>query len=135
MSNSLPYKVPAWASGTMVSEFTLQPGTKVQMVVDKMAYDAIVARENTNFASNWASFENIPDQAFARNNLSITPVFKNDVGYVLELEIVKPLNAQIGVVGSQGAATGLANQVNFMFSPRNGGDFFKYVGSNGRALQ
>jgi hypothetical protein len=119
-------KAPAWKDGTQIAEVTLQPRTKVQMVVDKAAYDAI-KDGNLNFVGNWATFDNIPSQAFARNNLAITNEFKKDVGYVVELEIVKPVNAQIGVVGSQGAAPGGANQLNFLFHPRNGGEFFKRV--------
>ena len=125
-------KAPAWKSGTQIAEVTMQPGTKVQMVVDKAAFDAIVQDGKMNFVGNWASFNNISNQAFARNNLAITNEFKKDVGYVVELEIIKPVNAQIGVVGSQGTATGGANQLNFLFEQRNGGEFFKFV--VGRAL-
>jgi hypothetical protein len=119
-------KAPAWKEGTQIAEATMQPGTKVQMVVSKDAYDQLGAG-NMNFVGNWASFDNVPNQAFARNNLAITKGFKEDVGYVVELEITKPVNAQIGVVGSQGAATGGANQLNFLFDSRNGGEFFKLV--------
>lgn len=94
-------KTPAWKEGTQIAEATMQPGTKVQMVVDKAAFDAI-KEGNMNFVGNWATFDNIPNQAFARNNLAITNEFKKDVGYVVELEILKPVNAQIGVVGAQG---------------------------------
>lgn len=88
----------------------------------------LTQRGEMNFVGNWATFDEIPSQAFARNNLAITNEFKKDVGYVVELEIVKPLNAQIGVVGPQGAATDGANQLNFLFEQRNGGEFFKVVG-------
>ena len=98
----------------------------LQMVVDKTAYEAI-NRGEMNFVGNWASFDNIPNQAFARNNLAITNEFKKDVGYVVELEIIKPLNAQIGVVGKQGGAGGGANQMNFLFEPHNGGEYFRRV--------
>ncbi len=119
-------KAPAWKEGTQIAEATMQPGTKVQMVVNKEAYDQLGAG-NMNFVGNWASFDNVPNQAFARNNLAITKGFKEDVGYVVELEITKPVNAQIGVVGSQGAATGGASQLNFLFEQRNGGEFFKLI--------
>ena len=119
-------KAPAWKEGTQIAEATMQPGTRVQMVVDRAAYDQIGAG-NMNFVGNWASFDNIPNQVFARNNLAITNEFKKDVGYLVELEIVKPINAQIGVVGSQGTATGGANQLNFLFEQRSGGEFFKLV--------
>ena len=75
---------------------------------------------------------NISNQAFARNNLAITNEFKKGVGYVVELEIIKPVNAQIGTVGSQGAATGGANQMNFLSEQRKGGEFFRFV--DGKSL-
>jgi ABC-type multidrug transport system fused ATPase/permease subunit len=125
-------KAPAWKEGTQIAEATMQPGTKVQMVVDKTAYD-MISTGNTGFVGNWATFDNIPNQAFARNNLAITNEFKKDVGYVVELEIIKPVNAQIGVVGQQGAAAGGANQMNFLFEQRKGAEFFKFV--NGGALK
>ncbi|WP_228768307.1 hemagglutinin repeat-containing protein [Limnohabitans sp. DM1] len=121
-------KAPAWKEGSQIAEATLQPGTKVQMVVDKTAFDKLTQEGQMNFVGNWATFDNIPNQAFARNNLAITNEFKKDVGYVVELEIVKPVNAQIGVVGSQGGAAGGANQMNFLFEQRSGGEFFKVVG-------
>jgi hypothetical protein len=121
-------KVPAWKAGTQIAETTLRPGTRVQMVVDKVAYDALTKRGDMNFVGNWATFDDVTSQAFARDNLAITSEFKKDVGYVVELEIVKPVNAQIGVVGSQGVATGGANQLNFLFEQRNGGEFFKVTG-------
>lgn len=127
-------KAPAWKEGTQVAEITMRPGTRVQMVVDKTAYEAIKNEGNMNFVGNWASFDNIPNQTFARNNLAITPAFKTDVGYVVELEIVKPINAQVGVVGAQGSATGGANQLNFLFQQRNGGEFFKLVEGSAKVL-
>jgi filamentous hemagglutinin family protein len=125
-------KAPAWKASSQVVEATIKPGTRVQMVVDKAAYDMIMQEGKMNFVGNWASFDNIPSQAFARNNLAITKEFKTDVGYLVELEVVKPVNAQIGVVGAQGAASGGANQLNFLFEQRNGGEFFKLV--DGRKL-
>ena len=126
------YKLePAWKAGTQVAETTLKPGTKVQMVVDKAAYEAL-QRGEMNYVGNWATFDNVPSQSFARNGLAITKGFKEDVGYVVELEITKPLNAQIGIVGPQSGAAGGANQVNFMFPRREGGEFFKLI--SGKAL-
>lgn len=107
-----------------MAEVTLKPGTRVQMVVDEKAFD-ILTRGDMSYVGNWATFDKVPSQAFARNNLAITEAFKKDVGYVVELEVIKPVNAQIGVVGPQGAALGGANQLNFLFEQRGGAEFFK----------
>lgn len=101
------------------------------MVVDKAAYEAL-QRGEMDYAGNWATLENVPTQAFARNELAIIKGFKDDVGYVVELEITKPLNVQIGIVGPQSGAAGGANQINFLFPQREGGEFFKLI--SGRAL-
>ncbi|MDR0779985.1 MAG: hypothetical protein LBF16_04730 [Pseudomonadales bacterium] len=119
---------PAWKEGSVIAEATLSPGTKVKMVVDKIAYDAL-SDGNMNFVGNWATFDDVPNQVFARNNLAITEGFKKNVDYVVELELTKPLNAQIGIVGAQSFAIGGSSQVNFLFEQRNGGEFFKLVGS------
>ena len=34
-------KAPAWKEGTQIAEVTLKPGTTVQMVVDKAAFDKL----------------------------------------------------------------------------------------------
>ena len=115
-----------------MAEVTLKPGTRVQMVVDTEAYEALMRRGETKYVGNWATFDKVPDQTFARTNLAITEAFKKDVGYVVELEVVKPLNAQIGVVGPQGSAQGGANQLNFLFESRGGAEFFTVIG--GRKL-
>ncbi|MDR0779457.1 MAG: hypothetical protein LBF16_02035 [Pseudomonadales bacterium] len=113
----------------MSAEVTLSPGTKVQMVVSNETYDAIVNRGEMNFVGNLAAFDDVPNQVFARNNLAIIEGFKKNVDYVVELELIKPLNAQIGIVGAQGSAIGGSSQVSFLFEQRNEGEFFKLVGS------
>jgi hypothetical protein len=101
------------------------------MVVSQADYAKIMQGE-MDFVGNWATFDNIPSQAFARNELAIIPSFKTDVGFVVELEIIKPLNSQVGIVGPQVGAIGGGNQLNFMFEARHGGEFFKLV--SGSAL-
>ncbi len=83
----------------------------------------------------WATFDNVPSQAYARNQLAIAPAFKPSVGYIVEVEITKPITAQIGVVGSQGAAAGGGgNQLNFLVAAGDRSSVFKYVQGSGRAL-
>jgi hypothetical protein len=51
---------------------------------------------------------------------------------VTEDQALKTVNAQLGLVGQQGAAAGGANQMNFLFERGAGGKYFKW--SSGRAL-
>jgi hypothetical protein len=78
----------------------------------------------------------VPNQAYVRNQLAITPGFKTNVGYVIEIEITQPVQAQIGVVASQGGAADVGgNQLNFLISPADRSSTFTYVLGSGRALQ
>lgn len=124
---------PAWKAGTQVAETTLQPGTRVRMVVSVDDYLRLQAGESR--FGGWATFDNVPSQAYARNQLAITPDFKQNVGYVVEVEITRPIQAQVGIVGSQGgAAGGGGNQLNFLISRDDRSSVFKYVPYSGRAL-
>lgn len=96
------------------------------MVVDKKAYDELIYG-NMNDVGQWATFDQVPTQAFARNNLALTPSMKADVSYVVELRVTKPVNAQVGIVGAQAGATGGASQLNFMFPRAQGGQFFEVI--------
>jgi hypothetical protein len=124
---------PAWKSGSVVTEATLQPGTRVKMVVAADDFAKIKAGEGR--FGGWATFDDVPNQAYARNNLAITPEFKRNVGYVIEVEIARPIQAQIGVVGRQGAAPGGGNQLNFLIAPNERSGAFKYVPNSERALR
>lgn len=57
---------------------------------------------------------------------------KPDAGYVVELEITQPINAQVGVVGAQGTAQGGGNQLHFIIPPQDRVSVFKVIG--GRVL-
>lgn len=96
------------------------------MVVDKKAYDALLTGD-MNYVGQWATFDQVPTQAFARNNLALTPSMKTDVSDVVELWVTKPVNAQVGIVGAQAGATGGASQLNFMFPRAQGGQFFEVI--------
>ena len=84
----------------------------------------------------FATFDNVISQAYARNQLAITNEFKRDVGYVVELQITKPTNAQIGHVGTQnsGAVGGGGNQLNFLITGGERASTFQYVNGSGRVL-
>ena len=71
---------------------------------------------------------NVPNQAYARNELALTAGMKESVGYVIEVEITKPISAQVGMVGSQGSAARGGNQLHFIVPPRDRGNVFRVVG-------
>ena len=101
---------PAWSPGTPVIETTLQPGTKVNMIVDESgAANITKAIQSGDFNSvklgGWATFSDVKSVATdMRQNAAITNQFKpssNGPFYVVELEVQKPLNAKIGFAGPQ----------------------------------
>lgn len=53
----------------------------------------------------------------------------------MEVEITKPINAQVGVVGAQGAAAGGGNQLHFFVPREDRASTFYFVGSSGRELK
>ena len=59
---------------------------------------------------------------------------KPNVGYVIEVEILKPVRAQVGVVGAQGNAAGGGNQLHFVLPQGERDAVFKYVANSGKTL-
>jgi filamentous hemagglutinin len=114
---------PAWSPGTPVIEIILQPGTKVNMIVDAKTAQAIVENKIEKIApGGWATFDDVSSVAVdVRQRAAISTKFKSAADgpfYVVELEISQPLTSNIGFVGGQiGAAGGLlrggATQVQF----------------------
>jgi hypothetical protein len=125
---------PAWKPGTQVAEVTLAPGTKVQMVVDEKAFRAIEKGDASRAFGGWATFDDVPNQAYARNQLAITPDMKPNASYVIEVEITQPVAAKVGVVGPQGTALGGGNQLHFIVQPADRSSVFRYVPDSGKAL-
>jgi hypothetical protein len=127
---------PAWKSGTSVAEVTVKPGTTVRMVVSEDTFQALTDLSGHSDVSKlfggWATFDDVPNQAYARNQLAMTTSMKENVGYVVEVEIIKPINAQVGVVGAQDAAAGGGNQLHFLIPPGERSSVFRVVG--GRVL-
>ena len=81
-------------------------------------------------------FDQVPSQAYARNQLAITSEFKRDVGYVVELQITRPISAQIGYVGTQtaGQVGGGGNQLNFLITGGERASTFQYIKGSGKVL-
>ncbi len=115
----------------------MKPGTTVKMVVDEATYK----RLNTEGADlsrafgGWATLDDVPSQAYARDQLAITSAMKPDVGYVVELKIKQPINAQVGVVGAQDGATGGGNQLHFLVNPADRSKVFELVPGSGKVLK
>jgi filamentous hemagglutinin len=122
-------KDPSWKTGTTVADTIIAPGTKVNMVMDKAAYLEYVNNDRVGMRfGGWATFDDVPSKAYARNQLAITQGMKEDVSYVVELELVEPVQAKVGIVGAQGGAAGGGNQLQFIIPPTDRSSVFKVIG-------
>ena len=102
---------PAWSPGTPVIETTLQPGTRVNMIVDAKTAQAIAdGRFEKIVPGGWATFDDVETVAAdVRQRAAITTQFKKSVDgkfYVVEMEVMQPLNSSVGFVGAQKEVTG-----------------------------
>ncbi|GAA4346844.1 hypothetical protein GCM10023165_31650 [Variovorax defluvii] len=129
---------PAWMPGTSVAEVTMKPGTIVRMVVDERSFYSLMdlsgrADIGKSFGG-WATFDDVPNAAYARNQLAITSDLTEKSGslYVVDVQLTKPVNAQVGQVGAQGTAVGGGNQLHFFVGRDHRASVFKVIG--GRAL-
>ena len=75
------------------------------------------------------TYDNVANQAYARNQLAITKSMKADADYVVEVEITRPVYAQVGVVGTQAGATGGGNQLHFVVPAGERASTFKVIGA------
>ncbi len=95
---------PAWSPGTPVIETTLQPGTKVNMIVDAKAAQAIDVGDNFTLGG-WATFDNATSLSTdMRQRAAITSLFKPSTDgpfYVVEMEVTSPIKSKIGFAGEQ----------------------------------
>ncbi|GFM35110.1 hypothetical protein DSM101010T_34750 [Desulfovibrio subterraneus] len=83
------------------------------MVVSKGQLEALKKGGGARFGG-WATSEAVPNQAYARNQLSILPEFKEDVSYVVTVKTTAPQTINRGIVGPLGAASGGGSQVEFV---------------------
>ncbi|WP_146187760.1 hemagglutinin repeat-containing protein [Limnohabitans sp. T6-5] len=130
-------KDAAWSPGTAVINAELKPGTKVQMVVSEADLMEARAKNLGLPMGSWASFDDVASQAAARQDLALPQRYKSDVKYVIEYEVVKPLDANIGFIGKQNEPSGQlyrggATQTEFLWSTLPPGarrqDYLKPVG-------
>lgn len=101
---------PAWSPATPVIEGVIPAGTKVNMIVDKATADAIneaIAKGDFSKVSlgGWATFDDVSSTAVdLRQRAAVTGEFKPSSSgpfYVVELEVQKPLESNIGFAGPQ----------------------------------
>lgn len=102
--------------------------------MDESAWKAIQEGDTSKAFGGWATFDEVPNQSYARNRLALTSDMKADVSYVVEVEITYPINAQVGVVGPQGTAAGGGNQLHFLLPKKARGSAFRVVPNGGRAI-
>ena len=99
---------PAWSTGTPVIETTLQPGTKINMIIDAKTADMIKKGEPI-IPGGWATFDDVNSVGMdMRQRSAVLTQFKpTDTGpfSVVEMEITKPVKANVGFVGRQVEST------------------------------
>ena len=77
-------------------------GTKItSMLAPDDCYIYMAMSKGQPGPGYWGTFENIPDVNFARNNLAITPKFKETIDYVQIYKIPKGTRIQTGIAGPQ----------------------------------
>ena len=98
----------AWTEGTVVLQGELNVGTRVRMYVNQEQAD-LLRGGSTKGLGSWATFDAPAASVFQlRQQLALTQEFKaTSKGlYLVELEVTKPMPANIGFVGPQvGAGT------------------------------
>lgn len=102
---------PAWSPGTPVIEATLQPGPRVNMIVDAKTAEAMRrGHVNDVVPGGWATFDEVKSVATdMRQQAAITSQFKPSSDgpfYLVEMEITQPVKSNIGFVGKQAEIAG-----------------------------
>jgi hypothetical protein len=103
---------PAWMPGTTVTTKTVPPGTQYNMVMADGQANA--AANGAPAFGGWATEDTVPSQASARNDMAITPGFKDDVSRLATVETTAPQTVNSGTVGPQGSLPGGGSQVQFL---------------------
>jgi len=103
---------PAWLKGTQVNTEIVPSGTRYQMVVSEGQAQALM--EGKPAFGGFATPENIPSQAFARDKLVILEEFKPDVSYAITVETTAVQKLNSGFTGPLGSYRGGVRQVEFL---------------------
>lgn len=80
-----------WMEGTEIISIEAPENCYVNMALSN----------GQNKPGGWATFDEIPNVEYVRNNLAVTPEFKEEVGFVQKYLIPKGTRIQIGTVGPQ----------------------------------
>ena len=104
---------PAWSPGTPVIETILQPGTRVNMIVDKKTAESI--KDKTSFVpGGWATFDDVSSLTNdMRQRLAINRDFKptsKGPFFVVEMEVTQQVKSNIGFVGGQTQRIGMLSR-------------------------
>ena len=121
----------AWTAGTTVLQTELKVGTTMRMYVDAEQY-ASIAANRLDGIGGWATFDDAARTVFQmRQNMALPEAFKSSAKgpfYVVELEVTRPMPANIGFIGPQGAYRGGGTQVQFVdYGARTG--YVRIVGT------
>ena len=100
-----PGNTSAWTEGTAVFQGEISAGTIVRMYVNAEQAANIAAGRLTQGLEGWATFDNAAVSVNQmRNTMGLTEGFKaTSTGpfYVVELQVTRPMPANIGFVGPQ----------------------------------
>ncbi|WP_432239980.1 hemagglutinin repeat-containing protein [Herbaspirillum robiniae] len=127
----------AWAAGTPVVNAELKVGTKVQMVITEEAYQKFKLDPSRSPIGGWATFDSVESQLAARQDLALLSKYKPDTKYIIELEVIKPIDANIGYVGEQiekngtllrGGKTQAQFNWNAVGNPKDRTEYLKIIG-------
>ncbi len=103
---------PCWKPGTKVYEGNITQGNKFNMAYT--AQQAAVNDQGGSWVGNFATPDNVPNQAFAENNLAIkVPEWKSDVSSVGTVETTGTQLIRAGQIGPVDNLEGGARQVQF----------------------
>ena len=73
---------------------------KAEQVSAKQQLNMAMSKGQKN-PGNWGTLDDIPDVSYVRNQLAVTPEFKETITHVQKFKVPKGTRIQIGIVGPQ----------------------------------
>ncbi len=86
-----PYGTNPWKDGTEIISMDAPDGCYVNMAM----------APGQHMPGGWATFDDIPNVSYVRNELAVTPEFKSEVSNVQKFLIPRGVPIQVGTVGPQ----------------------------------